>query len=114
MKVEWNGPDYGPMIVNYSILPEDLDMPGFNGMKPSGRGLRRNRNWRDYDWGGEYEFPGYGPAMWWDIPTAKSYATPREELADLRCRAQMLTQELEMVQKRMAELAAEVDRTLDG
>jgi len=114
MEVEENGPGYGPMIANYSILPEDLDMPGFNGMGPSGRGLRRNRNWRDYDRGGEYEFPGYGPAMWWDIPTARSYTTPKEELADLRCRAQMLTQELEMVQKRIAELAAEADRTLDG
>ena len=64
--------------------------------------------------GGDYEFPGYGPAMWWDISTARSYATPKEELADLRCRAQMLTQELETVQKRIAELAAGVDRTLDG
>ena len=80
-------------------------MPGFNGMGPWGRGLRRDRNWRDCDWGGEYEFPGYGPAMWWDIPAARSYATQREELADLRCRAQMLTQELETVQKRIAELA---------
>ena len=59
------------------------------------------------DWGGEYEFPGYGPAMWWDIPAARSYATQKEELADLRCRAQMLTQELETVQKRIAELAKE-------
>jgi prefoldin subunit 5 len=52
--------------------------------------------------------------MWWDIPAARSYASPNEELADLRCRAQMLTQELEMVQKRIAALTAEVDRTLDG
>jgi prefoldin subunit 5 len=52
--------------------------------------------------------------MWWDIPAARSYATQREELADLRCRAQMLTQELETVQKRIAELAEGVDRTLDG
>jgi hypothetical protein len=52
--------------------------------------------------------------MWWDIPAARPYATQREELADLRCRAQMLTQELETVQKRIAELAAGVDRTLDG
>jgi hypothetical protein len=91
-------------------------MPGFNGMGPWGRGLRRDRNWRgrDYDGGGEYEFPGYGPAMWWDIPAARSYATPKEELADLRCRAQMLTQELQMVQKRIAALTGEVDRTLDG
>jgi len=114
MKAESNGSGYGPMIINYSILPEDLDMPGFNGMGPWSRGLRRNRNWRDYDWGREYGFPGYGPAMWWDIPAARSYATPKEELADLRCRAQMLTQELETVQKRIAELAAEVDRALDG
>jgi prefoldin subunit 5 len=52
--------------------------------------------------------------MWWDIPAARPYATQNEELADLRCRAQMLTQELEMVQKRIAELAKGVDRTLDG
>jgi prefoldin subunit 5 len=52
--------------------------------------------------------------MWWDIPAARSYATQEEELADLGCRAQMLTQELETVQKRIAELAEEVDRTLDG
>jgi len=64
--------------------------------------------------GGEYEFPGYGPAMWWDIPAVRPYATQNEELADMRCRAQMLTQELETVQKRIAELAAGVDRTLDG
>jgi hypothetical protein len=108
------GPDCGPMTIDYSILPEDLDMPGFNGMGPWGRGPRRDRNWRDHDWGREYGFPGYGPAMWWDIPAARSYATAKEELADLRCRAQMLTQELETVQKRIAELAAEVDRALDG
>ncbi len=102
------------MIVNYSILREDMDMPGFNGMGPWGRGPRCNRNWQDYDRGGEYEFPGYGPAMWWDISAARSYATQKEELADLRCRSQMLTQELETVQKRIAELAREVDRTLDG
>ena len=89
-------------------------MPGFNGMGPWGRGLRRERGVRDCDSGGDYEFPGYGPAMWWDIPAARSYATPKEELADLRCRAQMLTQELEAVQKRVAGLAAGVDRTLDG
>ena len=94
------------MTVNYSILREDMDMPGFNGMGPWGRGFRSGRNWRDCHWGGEYEFPGYGPAMWWDIPAARSYATQKEELADLRCRAQMLTQELETVQKRIAELAA--------
>ena len=102
------------MIVNYSLLREDVDMPGFNGMGPWGRGLRSDRNWRNCHLGGEYEFPGYGPAMWWDIPAARSYATQNEELADLRCRAQMLTQELETVQKLIAQLAAEVDRTLDG
>jgi hypothetical protein len=102
------------MFVNHSILREDMDMSGFNGMGPWGRGLRRDRNWQDYDGGGEYEFPGYGPAMWWDIPAARSYATQREELADLRCRAQMLAQELETVQKRIAVLAGEADRTLDG
>jgi hypothetical protein len=89
-------------------------MPGFNGMGPWGRGRRRDSNWRNYDRGSEYGFPGYGPAMWWDIPAARSYTTPREELADLRCRAQMLTQELETIQKRIAKLAAAVDRTLDG
>ena len=114
MKSKWTGPGNGPMTVNYSIPREDVDMPGFNGMGPWGRGLRSGRNWRDCHWGGEYEFPGYGPAMWWDIPAARSYATQREELADLRCRAQMLTQELETVRKRIAELAEGVDRTLDG
>jgi hypothetical protein len=114
MKVEENGPGYSPLTVNYSILPEDLEMPGFNGMGPWGRGLRRDRNWRNCEWGGEFEFPGYGPAMWWDIPAARPYATQREELADLRCRAQMLTQELETVLKRIAELDVDVDRTLDG
>jgi hypothetical protein len=114
MRFKETGPGYGPMTFSYSILPEDLEMPGFNGMGPWGRGLRHDRDWRDYDWGGEYEFPGYGPAMWWDIPAARSYATPKEKLADLRCRAQMLTQELEMVQKRIAALAEEVDRPLDG
>jgi prefoldin subunit 5 len=52
--------------------------------------------------------------MWWDIPGARSYATQEEELTDLKCRAQMLAQELETVQKRIAELAQEVDRPLDG
>ena len=102
------------MSVNQSILREDVDMSGFNGMGPWGRGLRRWRSLRDCRLGGEYEFPGYGPAMWWDIPAARSYATQKEELADLRCRAQMLAQELETVQKRITELAKEVDRTLDG
>jgi hypothetical protein len=89
-------------------------MRGFNGMGPWDHGLRRGRSWSDCRLGGEYEFPGYGPAMWWDIPAARSYATQKEELADLRCRAQMLTQELETVQKRIAELAVGVDRPLDG
>ena len=89
-------------------------MPGFNEMGPWGRGLRRGKSGRDCHLGCEYEFPGYGPAMWWDIPAARSYATPKEELADLRCRAQMLTQKLETVQKRIGELAAGVDRILDG
>jgi hypothetical protein len=102
------------MIVTYSIFREEVDMRGFNGMGPWGRGLRSGRNWRGCHLGGEYEFPGYGPAMWWDIPAARSYVTPREELADLRCRAQMLAQELETVQKRIDALAREVDRTLDG
>jgi Family of unknown function (DUF5320) len=89
-------------------------MPGFNGMGPWGRGARSGRSWRDCRLGGEYEFPGYGPAMWWDIPAARSYATPEEELADLKCRVQMLTRELEMVQRRIAEVEEEVDQTLDG
>ncbi len=89
-------------------------MRGFNGMGPWGRGLGNGRNWRGCHLGGDYEFPGYGPAMWWDIPAARSYATQEEELTDLRCRAQMLAQELETVQKRIAELAQEVDRPLDG
>ena len=114
MKTKGTGPGHGSMTINKSILREDVDMPGFNGMGPWGRGLRSGRSWRDCRLGGAYEFPGYGPAMWWDIPAARSYATQKEELADLRCRAQMLTQELETVQKRIAELAKEVDRTLDG
>jgi len=85
-------------------------MPGFKGMGPWGRG----RSWRHGRGEGKYVFPGYGPAMWWDIPVARSYATQEEELADLRCRAQMLTQEMETVQRRIAELAKEADRTLDG
>jgi hypothetical protein len=102
------------MIVTYSIFREEVDMRGFNGMGPWGRGLRSGRNWRGCHLGGEYEFPGYGPAMWWDIPAARPYATQEEELTDLRCRAQMLAQELETVQKRIAELAQEVNLTLDG
>jgi len=52
--------------------------------------------------------------MWWDIPAARSYATLNEELADLRCRAQMLTQEMETILKRIAELEKETDQALDG
>jgi prefoldin subunit 5 len=52
--------------------------------------------------------------MWWDIPAARSYATLEEELADLRSRVQMLTRELEMVYKRIAEVEKEVDQSLDG
>jgi hypothetical protein len=114
IKSNGTGPGHGQLIVIESILREDVDMPGFNGMGPWGRGFHSGRSWRHCHLAGEYEFPGYGPAMWWDIPAARSYATQREELADLRCRAQMLTQELETVQKRIAELAKEVDRTLDG
>jgi hypothetical protein len=75
-KAERIGPGYGPTTFTYFILLEDLDMPGFNGMGPWGRGRRRDSNWRNYDRGSEYGFPGYGPAMWWDIPAARSYATP--------------------------------------
>jgi hypothetical protein len=89
-------------------------MPGFNGMGPWGRGLRSGKSWRQYRREGEYEFPGYGPAMWWDIPVARSYATQEEELADLKCRGQLLTQELEAIQQRIAALTQEMDRTLDG
>jgi chaperonin cofactor prefoldin len=52
--------------------------------------------------------------MWWDIPAARSYATLEEELADLRCRVQMLTRELEMVHRRIAEVEKQIDQTLDG
>jgi hypothetical protein len=52
--------------------------------------------------------------MWWDIPAARSYATEAEELADLRCRAQLLTRELAMVQKRIAVLEQDVEQGLDG
>jgi hypothetical protein len=52
--------------------------------------------------------------MWWDIPVSRSYATQEEEIADLKCRSQLLTQELETIQKRIAALAQEMDRTLDG
>ena len=89
-------------------------MPGFKGMGPWGRRLPSGKSWRQCRREGEYKFPGYGPAMWWDIPVARSYATREEELADLKCRGQLLTQELETVQKRITELAKEVNRTLDG
>ena len=52
--------------------------------------------------------------MWWDIPAARSYATEEEELADLKCRAQLLTRELAMVNKRIAMLEQNTDRGLDG
>ena len=83
-------------------------MSGFKRMRPWEKGLRSYRR------GNDFGFPGYGPAMWWDIPAARSYATLEEELADLRCRAQMLTQELETIQKRIAQLEKFVDFTLDG
>jgi hypothetical protein len=78
---------------------------------------RRFRSLRD--WGScrrepDYKFPGYGPAMWWDIPAARSYATEEEELADLRSRVQMLHREMQMVLQRIAELEDDEDRTLDG
>ena len=83
-------------------------MSGFKRMRPWQKGLRSYRR------GNGFGFPGYGPAMWWDIPAARSYATLEEELADLRCRAQMLTQELETIQKRIAQVEKFVDFTLDG
>jgi hypothetical protein len=52
--------------------------------------------------------------MWWDIPGVRSYATEAEELADLKCRAQMLHRELAMVKKRIAVLTEETERGLDG
>jgi hypothetical protein len=89
-------------------------MTGFKGMGPWQRGFRSSREWGDCRREGDYEFPGYGPAMWWDIPAVRSYATEEEELTDLRCRAQMLSQELAMVQKRIAVLELNADRSLDG
>jgi len=90
-------------------------MTGFKWTRPyrrgslqvGNRGLRSRRE-------GDYGLPGYGPAMWWDIPAARSYATLEEELSDLWCRAQMLTQELATIQKRIAELQEVVEQTLDG
>jgi hypothetical protein len=78
------------------------------------RRLRSARVWGNYRREPDYKFPGYGPAMWWDIPAARSYATEEEELADLRSRVQMLNREMEMVQQRIAELEGDLDRTLDG
>jgi hypothetical protein len=89
-------------------------MPGFKRAGPWQRGLWGSRDWGDCRREGDYEFPGYGPAMWWDIPAARSYATEEEELADLRCRAQLLTRELAMVQRRIAMLEHDADRPLDG
>jgi hypothetical protein len=91
-----------------------MSMPRFKGQAPWYRGLQNCRGWGDCRLEGDYEFPGYGPAMWWDIPAARSYATPKEELADLQCRAQLLTRELAMVNKRIAMLEQDADRGLDG
>lgn len=89
-------------------------MPGFKGCGPWQQGPRSGREWGDCRRENDYEFPGYGPAMWWDISAARSYATEEEELGDLRCRAQLLTRELAMVKKRIAVLEQDADRTLDG
>jgi hypothetical protein len=89
-------------------------MPGFKEKGPWRGGPRWGKGWCSYRREGEYGFPGYGPAMWWDIPAARSYATLEEELADLKCRVQMLTRELEMVHRRIAEVEGEMDQTLDG
>jgi hypothetical protein len=89
-------------------------MPGFKGKGPWGHGPYWAKRWYPSGREGDYGFPGYGPAMWWDIPAARSYATLEEELADLRCRVQMLTRELEMVHRRIAEVEKQRDQTLDG
>ena len=89
-------------------------MPGFKNWGLWQQGPRIGRAWGDCRREGDYEFPGYGPAMWWDIPAARSYATEEEELADLRCRAQLIARELAMVQKRITVLEQDADRTLDG
>jgi hypothetical protein len=89
-------------------------MPDFKSPGSWQRGLHSCRGWGDCRREGDYEFPGYGPAMWWDIPAARSYATEEEELSDLRCRAQLLTRELAMVQKRITMLEWHTDRNLDG
>ena len=89
-------------------------MPSSKSWGPWQRGLRSSRGWGDCRRENDYEFPGYGTAMWWDIPGVRSYATAEEELADLKCRAQLLTRELAMVKKRIAVLEEEADRGLDG
>jgi hypothetical protein len=89
-------------------------MTGFKERGPWGGGPRWGKGWYSCRGEGDFEFPGYGPAMWWDIPAARSYATRAEELADLRSRVQMLTRELEMVHRRIVEMEKEVDQTLDG
>jgi hypothetical protein len=89
-------------------------MPRFKNQGPWQWGFQNSRGWGDCRRDGDYEFPGYGPAMWWDIPAARSYATEAEELVDLKCRAQLLTRELAMVNKRIAMLEQNTDRGLDG
>jgi len=90
-------------------------MTGFKEKGPWGSGPRWGKGWCFSRREGDYVFPGYGPAMWWDVlPAVRSYATLEEELADLRSRAQMLTRELEMVHRRIAEMEKEVDQSLDG
>jgi hypothetical protein len=89
-------------------------MPGFNGTGPGGRDLCTGSDGSYCPEEEDYKIPGYGPAMWWDIPAARLYASKEEELADLRCRAQMLAEELEMVKKRIAALEKEVPRNLAG
>jgi hypothetical protein len=89
-------------------------MAGFKEKGPWVFNPRWRKGWYPCSREPDYGLPGYGPAMWWDIPAARSYATLEEELADLRCRVQMLTRELEMVHRRIAEMEQEVDQTLDG
>ena len=89
-------------------------MRGGKGMGLWNQGFRNVKRWGRWSYGGEYEFPGYGPAMWWDIQGVRTYATVEEELIDLHCRAQMLTQELETIRQRIAHLEAELVHSLDG
>jgi hypothetical protein len=89
-------------------------MPRFKMAGPWQRGVQSGRGGGDCRQEGAYKFPGYGPAMWWDIPASRSCATETEELADLRCRVQMLAQELAMVQKRIAMLEQDLDLSLNG